>query len=154
MDPYIVPTRDSKPSQSLLYAGEQHLFLAEYSLSRCLNFTLHRSFQCSIRPPASGKCNMWYNQWNSWSQALPTLTTFTVKWFLWLDAVLYCVPCLWIRHCISSYMVVLDKDLWVWSANIYPIRMYDLFPWDWTIAPFRMKGPNVVNLAWNGCLIS
>lgn len=29
VDPYIVRTGDSKPYQSLLYPGEQHLFLAE-----------------------------------------------------------------------------------------------------------------------------
>lgn len=48
-------------------------------------------------------------------------TSFTTKWVPQSNAMLYEIPCLWIKHSVSPQIVVLSKALRTGKVNFYPV---------------------------------
>lgn len=81
-------------SRSTASWGTVPHFCRVLSFRKYLNFTLSRPFQCYTRPPDSGTCSMWCNQWNPWPQApsLPAPENCKLISLFGCYIVLYSVP--------------------------------------------------------------
>lgn len=113
LNPYIL-TETTEPCKGLwfkTYVGARKAVPLSYRIlppSLCFSCVIRRSFHYSLRLITSG----WWNVRDG--QCIPCLlvqscASFVVKWFPWSDAMLYDIPCLWIRHSGAGWVLKAEK---------------------------------------------